>query len=387
MINAQFSSIKPSAISDDDAPPSTVRSVCESAEAESPQSSALTSVEEMGKELRARGPLAPGRAVLTLRKAARALADAQTAGIYPDTRNHVFWLGAVLFYALTGKAPLETAPGASSRGVPPRPSSLSPHKVPAAIDALVLKCLAANRTDRFGSVVELSVALDTLPIPTPVGDAPAGNEISGFFRRERLAYRRRTGRGPRGASRTMTLGKGKPSIRPAASKSGSRSAASKPVAHKIGAQAERPAVSLRAALLWLKVAACLVICLVVCSCSVTHERASNAPEMPAFVATSAAPSEMTTVLAAAQAAEATSERTVIAPVPASDNFSRSAPLALATRRGKARGWGAGNKGLDGNLPGGLSSEHCIGGRRIFADNTFVSADCEADAHLQVQRSA
>jgi hypothetical protein len=392
MINAQQSSIKDyPALSDDDVPPSTVRSFDRTAEEESPPSSALASLEELGKELKSRGPLAPARAVDLLRKAARGLAEAQSAGFYADTRSHVFWLGAVLYYALTGKAPLETPSGAPNRPVPPKPSSVSPHKVPTVIDELVLKCLAERRADRFASVIELRVALDTLPI-VEVECPPSGNgEISALFRRERLAYRRRTARGPRGAARAISIARGgKGSSRPI-----HKPLSSRPPAHKIGTRTARPArpgaASLRAALGWLKAAACFLICFIVCSCSATHEPTSLAPVAPVGVSksvetTSSARDANRTAETISDESESKDggERALPAPALPARNLLQRAPLPPAKCCAKLWGPGAGNMGLSGEPGAG----HCTGERRFFADTIFSgSVECEAGALNQAHGPA
>ncbi len=117
---------------------------------------------EIGRLVRRDGPLSPARAVAIVRRAARAVADAQTAGQCPDTRSHVFGLGAVLFFALTGKAPLE------ERSTEPLddalcPSLFSPHPLCSALDAVVRTCLRDIPGERFASAMELNIALGALP--------------------------------------------------------------------------------------------------------------------------------------------------------------------------------------------------------------------------------
>lgn len=117
---------------------------------------------ELGKIVRRDGPLPPDRAVAVVRRAARALADAQTAGHAADTRSHVFGLGAVLFFALTGKAPLATQ-SAEPLNVALTPSLFSPHPLCSALDAVVRTCLRDLPGERFASALELHAALAALP--------------------------------------------------------------------------------------------------------------------------------------------------------------------------------------------------------------------------------
>ncbi len=129
---------------------------------ESPRGAAEVSYEEIGRLVRRDGPLPPGQAVTVVRRAARAIADAQSAGRRRDTRSEVFGLGAVLFFALTGKAPLE-ARCAEPLDVVLNPSLFSPHPLCSALDAVVRTCLRDLPGERFASAMEVSVALAALP--------------------------------------------------------------------------------------------------------------------------------------------------------------------------------------------------------------------------------
>lgn len=124
------------------------------------------------------GALPPELAVPAVRRVARTLADAQAAGHYADTKSQVFWLGAVLFFALTGKAPLESEAtsraGERTATAAPSPSAFSPHRIPSALDAVVRTCLASLPSERFGSVKELHVALTALRYEDVATDAGVG---------------------------------------------------------------------------------------------------------------------------------------------------------------------------------------------------------------------
>lgn len=130
------------------------------------QRSAAETAEVIVKELERRterhGPLRPELAVHWVRSAASALRRAEQNGEIVDGGACVFWLGAVLFYALTGKAPLGPLPGVLSPAVPPPASSLSRHPVSSSLDSIISKCMARRRTDRFASITELHIALSAV---------------------------------------------------------------------------------------------------------------------------------------------------------------------------------------------------------------------------------
>jgi hypothetical protein len=105
------------------------------------------------------GPLPPEQTVSIVRKAARSLADAPAPARRAGARSHVYWLGAALYFALTGTAPVS--------GLPRSPSLFSPHRVPSALDAVVKMCLAKERADQFSSPQEVAAALSALSFKTP----------------------------------------------------------------------------------------------------------------------------------------------------------------------------------------------------------------------------
>lgn len=136
---------------------------------------AQISFQELGRMVGQYGPLPPAIAVPFVQRVVRAMSSVRASEEVSVGRNQVFWLGAVLFFALTGQAPLkiEEGPG-SGRRLPeaaPRPSSLSPHDIPEALDAVVRTCLSSCPTERFSSVMELQVALAALPYDEVVAEA------------------------------------------------------------------------------------------------------------------------------------------------------------------------------------------------------------------------
>jgi serine/threonine-protein kinase len=92
------------------------------------------------------------------------MAPETIAGEQADQRSDVYSLGAVLYWMLT-KEPLfscrtlgELLRAAAER-VPEPPSARSGREVPAALDAVVLRCLAKAPGDRFPTMRELDAAL------------------------------------------------------------------------------------------------------------------------------------------------------------------------------------------------------------------------------------
>jgi eukaryotic-like serine/threonine-protein kinase len=81
----------------------------------------------------------------------------------PDARSDIYSLGGVMYYMLTGHSPFEgTNPikiiWAHAEQIPASPSTHNPDVSPE-LEAIVMKCLAKNPTDRFASVADLQSAL------------------------------------------------------------------------------------------------------------------------------------------------------------------------------------------------------------------------------------
>ena len=186
--------------------------------------------QNLGKLVEREGPLSPVRAIHIVRQAARALAEAHSRGIVHrdikpsnilitemggendfvklldfgiakhgvlgepstltnagmligtpaymspeqacsaqvDSRSDIYALGAVLFYALTGR-PLFSGSAsmllaAHLSGVPPVPSAYSPHFIHPALDVVVRTCLSKDPSQRFATALELDAALAAVPI-------------------------------------------------------------------------------------------------------------------------------------------------------------------------------------------------------------------------------
>jgi serine/threonine-protein kinase len=105
-----------------------------------------------------------------------------------DARSDVYSLGCVLFALVAGRPPfVADAMGeviaAHLCEDPPSPSSLQP-AVPAAVDAIVARCLAKDPAERFDTAAELAAALagkgssGPLSVPRGVVASPRENTIS-----------------------------------------------------------------------------------------------------------------------------------------------------------------------------------------------------------------
>jgi len=89
-----------------------------------------------------------------------------------DERSDLYNLGAVAFWMLTGRPPFTAdRPVAVMidhvKTKPPAPSEVSELEIPPDLDAIVLRCLEKDPSDRFSSVRELRRALAAVPLDEP----------------------------------------------------------------------------------------------------------------------------------------------------------------------------------------------------------------------------
>jgi len=134
------------------------------------------------------------------------LSPEQAAMRHVDARSDLYSLGAVLFFALTGRPPfvgsLSTLLLAHLEEQPPFASTLSPHSISAALDAVVHTCLAKSPAERYLSALDLDVALAAVPNEDPAAPPTrAPVELGGAPDRDRATVRP----GPETAARPPAL--------------------------------------------------------------------------------------------------------------------------------------------------------------------------------------
>ena len=107
---------------------------------------------------------------------ARYLAPEQVRGEHADARADVYATGLVLYEMLTGRLPFhgDTEMGVALARLSTAPDPLPPD-TPAAVGAIVERCLADHPDDRFPTARALAAALEA----TEAGDVTAPNEVTG----------------------------------------------------------------------------------------------------------------------------------------------------------------------------------------------------------------
>jgi serine/threonine-protein kinase len=116
---------------------------------------------------------------------AQYLSPEQAQGMEVTAAADIYSIGVILFEMLCGRVPFEgdSAVAIAMKQVgeePPRPGSINPSVSPA-LDAVVLKALAKDPAERYGSAAEMAAALDAAvahPEQPPALGPPVGGDRS-----------------------------------------------------------------------------------------------------------------------------------------------------------------------------------------------------------------
>ncbi|RXZ66934.1 protein kinase domain-containing protein [Agromyces albus] len=102
----------------------------------------------------------------------------QVRGAAVDERGDLYQAGAVLYFALTGRAPFSrSTPAETMRAhleTPPPVPSVMDSRIPRQIDRLVVRALLKDPVDRFASAAEMRTELATAATPTGAAADDAG---------------------------------------------------------------------------------------------------------------------------------------------------------------------------------------------------------------------
>jgi serine/threonine protein kinase len=138
---------------------------------------------DFGLASRSRGAVGREALVVTgrLRGSLPYIAPEIIRGLIPDTRADLYALGCMLYESVTGTPPFASVSGAEVIDMhlrrEPVPASQLVANVPADLDALLLRLLAKNPSERFGHASALGASLDALadvlsPVSRPRSSVP-----------------------------------------------------------------------------------------------------------------------------------------------------------------------------------------------------------------------
>jgi eukaryotic-like serine/threonine-protein kinase len=99
------------------------------------------------------------------------MAPEQLMGGKADPRADLYTLGVVMYEVITGRRPFNSAGLellTEQLSTPPPPPSTTGVSVPPAVDAILLRCLAADVDDRFASAADLERAIDEAIVAHPL---------------------------------------------------------------------------------------------------------------------------------------------------------------------------------------------------------------------------
>ncbi len=133
----------------------------------------------------------------------------QALGERVDHRCDIYALGAILYCALTGRAPFEgdnpaTVVVAVLTSDPPRPCALEP-SIPLALELVIERAMAHNRDKRFDSAAELNAALAPFDVSSDALAASSGGHGDGASGAAALALGNTTARVDRATREVLLL--------------------------------------------------------------------------------------------------------------------------------------------------------------------------------------
>jgi serine/threonine-protein kinase len=95
-----------------------------------------------------------------------------------DGRSDLYCLGAVAYWMLTGRPPFESSSSVELlidhvKATPPKISEISEVSIPPQLEAVVMRCLEKDRSDRFVTAEALEAALREIAFEEPWTQAKA----------------------------------------------------------------------------------------------------------------------------------------------------------------------------------------------------------------------